>query len=158
MLSGGIIMMDEFQIRNVIIAKARKKYIPSKTMNISLALELYLRNDATQDERIPYMVSTNNRPKNWVDAAGRPNCPKCKRSLLLNQPEGKWVCSRCGYEKKIKAEICPDCKIEMRFYPVNTTPGDQTGDASKSMWMCPKCWRDEYSEKTITELLKQRNL
>ena len=46
---------------------------------------------------------------------------------------------------------CPECNTIMGLYPVNTHTGDQTGDESKSMWQCPKCWHDEYSTKTIQE-------
>lgn len=152
MLPTGANVMDELQKRNQIVVKAREKYIPATTMNISEALRLYLKHDAKEDERIPLVVSRENRPKNWVDLLGRPDCPNCKISLLLNQLENKWVCTRCGYEKKIRARICAECKIEMRFYPVNTSPKDQTGDDSKGVWICSKCMETIYTTQSLKEV------
>lgn len=101
--------MNELQIRNNIIAKARKKYIPSRTKNISRALELYLKNDTK--ERIPLTINKRTRPKNIADLIGRPKCPKCKQEMMLriiHTPQGKanlkgwktcWECINCGYEE-----------------------------------------------------------
>lgn len=50
---------------------------------------------------------------------------------------------------------CPECNTTMNLYPVNTHTGDQTGDGSKSMWQCPKCWYDEYSTKSIREQFEE---
>ena len=147
--------MNEDQLRHTIIAKARKKYIPSQTMNISIALELYLKHDATKNEQIPLRISTNNRPKNWVDTIGRPNCPECKKSLLLNLKENKWVCSKCGYEKKNRQIVCPECNTIMLLGQVNNHPANQVGEDLKSQWFCPKCFYDEYSTKTVQEQIKE---
>jgi len=109
--------MDESQVRNNIIANARKKYIPDITMNISKALELYLKSDDNTDvDQIPLILSKKTRPKNIADLIGRPVCPGCGESMMLriiNTPQGKqnrknwktcWECLGCGHEEySIKA-------------------------------------------------------
>lgn len=97
--------------RGWILSKARAKYIPSQTMNISEALKLYLKNDAKGDEQIPLKISGKTSPKNIADFIGRPDCPGCGRKMMLrviNILQGKqnqkgwktcWECLNCGYEK-----------------------------------------------------------
>lgn len=109
--------MDESQKRFNIIAKARKKYIPLQTMNISKALELYLKNNKIKDEQIPLTITKKTRPKNIADLIGRPNCPDCKQEMMLriiNTPQGNqnlrgwrtcWECVNCGYEKYSRRTI-----------------------------------------------------
>ena len=106
--------MNELQIRNDIITKARKKYVPSHTMNISVALELYLKNNA---EQIPLRINKKTKPKNIADLIGRPECPKCKQEMMLriiNTLQGKtnlkgwktcWECISCGHEQYNKKTI-----------------------------------------------------
>lgn len=101
--------MNELQIRNNIIAKARRKYIPFQTKNISEALGLYLKNDTK--EQIPLTINRKTRPKNIADLIGRPDCPECKQEMMLriiNTPQGKanlkgwktcWECLNCGHEE-----------------------------------------------------------
>jgi len=48
---------------------------------------------------------------------------------------------------------CPDCQSPMNLFPVNTVPGDQTGDGSQSVWMCPKCGETVYNLETVAEIL-----
>lgn len=120
-------MMDELQRRTNIIAKARKKYVPSHTKNISEALELYIKHDAREKELIPLIVSRKTKPKNIADLIGRPNCPKCNREMMLriiNTPKGKanlkgwktcWECINCGYEeysKKTIQDLIKESKIK----------------------------------------------
>lgn len=52
---------------------------------------------------------------------------------------------------------CKQCGIKMGLYPVNTVPSNQTGDDSKSMWFCRKCWNDEYSTKSVREWIESTN-
>lgn len=104
-------MIEELQIRNTIIAKARKKYIPSQTMNISKALELYLKNDAKENEQIPLTITKKTRPKTIANLIGRPTCPECgekKMLRIIKTPQGKqnlkgwktcWECLKCGHEE-----------------------------------------------------------
>lgn len=101
--------MNELQIRNNIIAKVRKKYIPFQTKNISKALELYLKDNPKID--IPSVITKETKPKNIADLIGRPTCPDCKQKMMLriiNTPQSKanlkgwktcWECINCGYEK-----------------------------------------------------------
>ncbi len=101
--------MGGLQIRNQIVAKARKKYIPSHTMNISKALGLYLKNGTK--EQIPLTITKKTKPKNIADLIGRPECPECKQEMMLriiNTPQGKanlkgwktcWECLKCGHEQ-----------------------------------------------------------
>lgn len=110
--------MDALILRNIIIAKARNKYIPSYTKNISKALVLYLTNDASKKEQIPLRISTKNKPKNWIDKSGRPQCPNCNFTLglrVVSTPKDPklnkfgwnscWECLNCGYEKYSKKTI-----------------------------------------------------
>lgn len=104
-------MNDDFFLREKIISKAKARYIPHQTMNITTALSLYLKNDATSAELIPLQVTTVSRPKNWIDKIGRPDCPVCGKALLLRaiySPKGKqnmygyqscWECLHCAYER-----------------------------------------------------------
>jgi len=64
----------------------------------------------------------------------------------LQKQRDKWA---------LQALKCPACETPMYVSPVNTSPGDQTGDDSKSMWICPKCWHEEYSTKSIKEWLEE---
>jgi len=52
---------------------------------------------------------------------------------------------------------CPDCQSPLWILPVNTGPGDQTGDDSKSMTLCMnrECMHTEYSTKTVQEQMKE---
>jgi len=68
---------------------------------------------------------------------------------LLNKQQERWD------QKTLK---CPECKSPMNLLPVNTNRRNQTGDDSKSQWLCQKCWHDEYSTKTVAEMLGKLNL
>jgi len=108
-------MMDDLQTRNNIIAKARQKYIPGQTTNISKALELYLENEPKI--QIPLVITKETKPQNIADMIGRPDCPDCGQRLMLriiNTPRGKanikgwktcWECLNCGYEKYSKETV-----------------------------------------------------
>ena len=50
---------------------------------------------------------------------------------------------------------CPDCKIAMQLSPVNTHPANQVDKEFNSQWLCPKCWYDEYSKKTVREWIEE---
>ena len=45
-----------------------------------------------------------------------------------------------------KIKQCPDCQAPMRFLSVNVNKATQTGDDSKSVWLCfnKDCMRTEY--------------
>ena len=56
------------------------------------------------------------------------------------------------YEARPK---CPECQQPLRGFPVNTEPGNQTGDSTdKSMWLCPnpECMHTIYNKQTLKEL------
>ena len=57
--------------------------------------------------------------------------------------------------EKAKANqvLCPECKKPMVLRPVNFNKSTQTGDNSKSVWLCfnKVCLYVEYSDKTIDE-------
>ena len=112
--------MNELQIRNNIIARARKKYIPSHTKNISEALELYLKNST---EQIPQTITNKTKPKNIADLIGRPNCPECKQEMMLRI--------------------------------INTSQGKANLKGWKTCWECINCGHEQYSTKTIQELIKE---
>lgn len=52
---------------------------------------------------------------------------------------------------------CPECKEPMGLFPINTELGDQTGDDSQSVWICPNndCMETIYNKQTIQEILKK---
>jgi hypothetical protein len=69
-------------------------------------------------------------------------------------------------EKTVQAmPKCPECGFPLQLLPVNDSPSTQTGDDSKSMWLCRrggchaerKCFYQEFSNKTVDEQLKQLN-
>jgi len=62
----------------------------------------------------------------------------------LQKQRDKWA---------LRALKCPACETPMNVAPVNTAPGDQTGDDSKSVWMCHNCWETVYNLETIAEIL-----
>ena len=104
-------MTDDSSLRESAILKAREKYIPGSTMNISVAFQLYLANDTAPADRVLLRISSKSRPSNWVDKLGRPPCPACEKPLMLRAvttPQGKsnkmgyqtcWECTGCGYER-----------------------------------------------------------
>jgi hypothetical protein len=116
-------MLNKLNQRNLIISKASKKYIPSHTKNISKALELYLKNDAGEDEQIPLTITKKTKPKNIADLIGRP--------------------------------ICPGCKQEMMLRIINTSQGKANLRGWKTCWECINCGYEEYSKKTIDNLLEE---
>lgn len=60
---------------------------------------------------------------------------------------------RAVEENFIPRYFCSDCRTPMRLLLVNTNKANQTGDDSKSVWVCmnPNCLYTEYSTKTIKE-------
>ena len=48
---------------------------------------------------------------------------------------------------------CTACSTKMNIFPVNTVAGDQTGDNSQSVWICPKCGETVYNLETVAEIL-----
>ena len=149
--------MSEEQIRNTIVFRARSKYIPGTTMNISVALKLYLENDATEDEQIPLVVSRSNRPKNWVDAMGRPNCPECNELLFLSKQYSEWSCKKCGFTHPLTPKLCPECSTQMRILPVNISIATQIDKEYNSVWVCTNnaCMETIYNTQTVPDILKE---
>lgn len=62
-------------------------------------------------------------------------------------------------QKKALAALpkCPECESPLQILPVNTGPGDRTGDDSKSMKLCmnKECMHTQYSTKTVQEQIKE---
>jgi len=52
---------------------------------------------------------------------------------------------------------CPDCNAPMQILPVNASPATQTGDDSKSVWLCTnrKCMNAIYNTESVEEILKE---
>jgi NAD-dependent dihydropyrimidine dehydrogenase PreA subunit len=48
---------------------------------------------------------------------------------------------------------CSECDRPMILRDVNTNPGNQTGDDSRSVWICPNknCMHTEYSAMSVSE-------
>lgn len=129
MLSGSIIMIDELSKRNSIVAKAGKKYIPSHTMNISKALELYLKDDAGEDEQIPLIVTKETAPRPRI-------------SIILDQ---------------VGRLECPTCRIKMGLRTINEPKGSANLHGYKTCWECSGCGYEEYNYETVQELLNKKN-
>jgi len=94
--------------RRIIIRRAREKYIlGGVTNNITEALRLYLRNDATEEERIPLTITSpvNHQLKQELKTI-RPTCDECDGDLYMqvnavNISTGEefptaWVCRECN--------------------------------------------------------------
>lgn len=60
-------------------------------------------------------------------------------------------------EQKVNSLPCPECNLPMALRPVNIDKATQTGDDSKSVWICGnnKCMHTIYSLKTVEEILKE---
>lgn len=149
--------MTEDQKRNNIIAKARALYIPMVTTSVSIALELFLKNDVTGDENIPLVISRKNRPVNWVDEMGRPKCPKCDTGLTLNIGQGLWQCDICKYIRDIKIKDCPECNEPMMVVPVNVSRCTRVDGDYNSAWTCKnkECMNTIYNKETMQEILME---
>jgi len=104
MLPGSAAMTEK---REEIIAQAKKLYIKTGiTRNITEALDLYLKNDASADEQISlYITSPEIHRIAATLAQIRPTCDECDSELFLQvharDPNGKmhataWACKSCG--------------------------------------------------------------
>lgn len=49
---------------------------------------------------------------------------------------------------------CPECGSLRQLLPINDSPSTQTGDDSKSMWLCRNCHYEQFSDKTVNEELE----
>jgi ribosomal protein S27AE len=148
-------MIDELYLRDNVIEKARSLYIPNITNNISIALEMFLKNDATENEKVPLVISRETRPANWVDVMGRPKCPRCSIGLSLNVNKNLWQCDICGFKINIKIKNCPECNRSMMLKPVNVSRCTKVDGNYNSVWTCrnKECMETIYNEKTIQEIL-----
>lgn len=79
-----------------------------------------------------------------------------KKQLLVTEIENKKLLKKRDEEWKKVAKRCPDCGFVMSLYDVNNRPGVQVGEGLKSQWFCNKCGYDIYSNKKITEILRER--
>lgn len=57
-------------------------------------------------------------------------------------------------EKGELSQQCPECPALMLLLPINDKPETQTGDNSKSVWLCQnkKCMNTIYNTQTLEEL------
>lgn len=97
--------------RSICIARARSLYIPRVTLNLSVALSLYLNSDNFTGDPVPLRISGIDKPRIWIDDIDHPDCPVCSNVLLLRSvytPIGRsningwktcWECLSCGYER-----------------------------------------------------------
>ncbi len=46
---------------------------------------------------------------------------------------------------------CPECGAQLQLLPVNNSPATQTGDDSRSVWICRGCFYEQFSTKTVKE-------
>lgn len=65
------------------------------------------------------------------------------------------------YKRDLKrSKYCPECNGIMGLLPVNTEPGNQTGDPDdKSVWLCSnqKCQETIFNKETVTEIQTTEN-
>lgn len=82
----------------------------------------------------------------------------------LKKREIDFINTRNDEMKKTKERFnkmalrCPQCNAIMQLYSVNTQPGNQTGDNSKSVWFCPNmnCMETIYNKNSVQEIIKER--
>lgn len=54
----------------------------------------------------------------------------------------------------VSRPACPNCGGALQVFPVNVSPGTQTGDNSKSVLLCAYCGHDHYSLLTPEEVIR----
>ena len=73
----------------------------------------------------------------------------------MNEAHRKQIAEQEKYQAEVKANSipCPECNFPMALRPVNVDAGTQTGDDSKTVWICGnnKCMYMEYSEKAVEQ-------
>jgi hypothetical protein len=104
--------------RDQVIQSAHQKYILSGvTKNITEALEMYLKNDASEEEKIPLFISTPevHQVKKMLEYV-RPHCDDCDSELFMQtnavdmhgiKHPTSWNCNKCGrieYSEKTLSE------------------------------------------------------
>lgn len=75
----------------------------------------------------------------------------------LNQKEEELLRKKLeAWDKKMLR--CPKCSTKMSLFSVNNLSGNQTGDNSLSMWLCPNknCLHTIYNKEKIQEILERR--
>ena len=48
---------------------------------------------------------------------------------------------------------CPECEAPIQLLSLNDSTSTQTGDDSKSVWLCRNCHYEKFSDKTVNEEL-----
>ena len=121
------------QQRNSLIAKARQKYRVLGERNISKALELYLL-------------------ENGLEKAFDLKLVKKKKC------HGKKKCNGKKKSNNVNLSRCAKCGGLSRLYSVNDRPGNQTGDDSKSQWVClnENCMEIIYNKQSVQEITEER--
>jgi len=79
---------------------------------------------------------------------------------LYTYVETKKEILNAATERKHKdnpSRICSDCKAIMLLLPVNVSLETQTGDDSKSVWLCrnANCMHTIYNKQTLEEIVKE---
>jgi len=92
-------------------------------------------------------------PKAWGEFLNQ-NLFLIEHNLTLSDVEKALLnLNEVKYDKNIKLKQCPECEVGMQLLSVNHDLATQTGDDSKSVWLCPVCKYQEYSKKTVEENL-----
>jgi hypothetical protein len=72
-------------------------------------------------------------------------------ALKRQEQEKQIKNSRAAAAKALKK--CPECAYPLQLLPVNDTLATQTGDGSKSVWICRHCHYEQFSTRSIKEEL-----
>jgi len=67
----------------------------------------------------------------------------------------KFISAQTKGIKALSTKLCPECGSILTLNAVNTGPRDQTGDDSKSVWSCPRCYREEFSELSVHQQVQE---
>ena len=112
-----VLSYNEFYKRTTEVQKAKKIFGELTEKNVSKAFEAY--QEILADEAADVFISTafgGRRAKTWVDKFGRPKCEACG--------------------------------ADMRLFPrkINESPEVMVGGNWKSLWVCPECDNELWSE------------
>lgn len=78
-----------------------------------------------------------------------------KKFAELRKEDEKIAILKAEMDKQAaKWPKCPECEAPIQLLSVNDSPSTQTGDDSKSVWLCRNCHYEKFSDKSIQEELE----
>lgn len=91
--------------------------------------------------------------KGWTLKNAKEWVVEHKKSLLVQQREMAKVT-----KQMLKIALkCSLCQTPMQLLQVNVSPGTQTGDGSKSVWLCSNknCMNTIYNKESVKEIIRK---